>query len=115
MSLILRLIVSCVEIIHTTLKASLHDCEILIRESHIDTDVRLMTVEKFAKLLNRVCVNLVCGDIRRTDLLSKTVALLLCARSDDDFREYVRILGAFCRHYGSDATGADNHYFSHSF
>ncbi len=113
MSLILRLIVGGVEIVDATLKACLHDGQILIGESYIDTDIGLVTVEKLTELLNRVGIHLIGGDVGRTDTCCKTVAFLFRARRYDDFRENVRILGTFRCHYCADASGADDNNFSH--
>jgi hypothetical protein len=95
------------------LKASFHDSQILIRESHIDYELRFMTVHQLYKLLHRVRVDLVGHDVFSTDFLSETVTLLFGARSDDDFGEYLRILCAFVGYDCAYPTGADNKYLSH--
>ncbi len=74
-----------------------------------------MTTEKLAKLFHGIGINAVGRDVGGTESLSETVALLFRARGDDNFGKHVGVLGTLRRHHRSDATGADNHYFSHQY
>ena len=60
---VLRLIVCCVNIVYFTLKTSVHNVKILIRQSHVDTNIRLILFHKSHKLRHVVCVHLCSCDI----------------------------------------------------
>ncbi len=79
MSLIFRLIVGRVEIVDATLQAGLHDGEVLIRESHVDTNVGMMTVEEGHYFLYVVGIHLIGSDIWCADTGGQRVAFFLAA------------------------------------
>ena len=67
MSLVFGLVVGGVKIVDAAFEASLHDCEILIGERHIDYDIWLVAVEKLAELLYGVGINRVSDNIVLAD------------------------------------------------
>ena len=113
MGLVLGLVVGGVEIVDAASEARLHDGEVLIGEGHVDADVGAVGLEEAAELFHGVGVHAVGGDVGGTGALGQTVAFLLCARGDYNLGEDFRMLGALEGHYRSDASGADDYYFSH--
>ena len=79
MRLILGLIVCRVKIVHSTFKASIHDGEVLIRESHVDHKFGLMAAEKSHKIIHIVGIHAVGHDIGSADSLGDRVTLAFCA------------------------------------
>ena len=113
MGLFLGLIVGGVEIVDAAFQASLHDSEILVGERYVDADVGFVTVEELDDFLDVVGIHAVGRDVEGADFCGEPVALLLCARRDNDFREYIWILSAFVGDDSADASGSDNQNFTH--
>ena len=72
-----------------------------------------MAAEQLDEFVDIVGVHAVGGDVGGADGLGQGVALGFVARGDDDFGEHLGILGAFVRHDGADASGADDNDFCH--
>ena len=78
-SLVAWLIVGGVEVVHATFQASVHNGEVLVRESQVHHQLRLVLLQQRHQLLHIVGIHLVGSDVRRADGLSHLVALLFTA------------------------------------
>ena len=78
-SLVAWLIVGGVEVVHATFQASVHNGEVLVRESQVHHQLRLVLLQQSHQLLHIVGIHLVGSDVRRADGLSHLVAFLFTA------------------------------------
>ena len=113
--LVARLVVGSIQIVDATFQTSVHDCKVLIRQRHIDDNVRAMLLEQLHQLRHAVGIHRVGDDVRCANSLSHSVALAFCARSNHNFVENVGVLGTLVSHNSANTTATDNQYFTHSF
>ena len=113
MSLVFRLIIGRVEIVDAADETGVHDCEVLIRQRHVDDHVGFMTAEELDELVDTVGIDGVCRDIRRAYGLGDGVAFGLCARREHDFSKNFGVLGALVCDDRADPSGTDDDYFRH--
>ena len=111
MGYVARLIVGRVEVVDTAFEACVHDGQILIRESHIDDHVGVMTSEQRYELLHRISIDRIGLHVFGPDLVHNGLAFRQGARCEHDLAEHLRILSALVGHYCTDAAGADDYYF----
>ena len=117
MRLILRFVVSGVEIVAAGLETSLHDGEILVGQSQVHDQLRLEVIEEANELLHIVGIYLRGANIVAQphvgNALGNRLTLGFCAAGDHDFVEDIAIFCDFDSGHGGNAAGADDEYFSH--
>ena len=59
---VLRLVVCGIHVVNTAGEAGIHNGEILIRQSDVHDEIRLVALDKVTKLLHVVCIDLCRGD-----------------------------------------------------
>ena len=113
---VLRLVVGGIHVVDAALEAGVHDGQILIRQSDIHDDVRLVLVDERAQLVHVVRVHLCGADLgrgRAVELLLDGVALALGAGRDHNFLENVAVLAALVNDNAGNAAAADDQCSSH--
>ena len=114
-SLFLRLIISGIEIMDACLQASLHNCQVLIGQRHVDDHCRL----KFLNQCNE-CRHIVSVNFSRLDMLMAragfcvlcdVVTFFLGATGQHDFGKYFWVLRTFDRGYTANAASSNNEDF----
>ena len=110
---VLRLIVSGVEVVHATLKAGVHDSEVLVGQSHIDNDVGLVLLEESNKLGHTVGIDVVGDNVWLADGTSHGITLALRARSNHYLVENIGILCTLVGDHCANASRSNNQYFTH--
>ena len=108
MCLILRFIVSGIQVVHPALQAGLHDGEVLVREGHVNHNIRTEAIEEVNQIIYIVGIHL-CGlDIGVTDSLDNGVTFRLGTAGNHHFVEYVRVLSHFMSYDGTYTASSDN-------
>ena len=113
---VLRLVVCGVHVVDAALEARIHNGQILIRQSDIHDDVRLVLVDERAQLVHVVRVHLCGADFgrcRAVELLLDGVALALGAGRDHDLLKNVAVLAALVNDNAGNAAAADDQCSSH--
>ena len=113
---VLRLVVCGIHVVNTAGEAGIHNGEILIRQSDVHDEIRLVALDKVTKLLHVVCIDLCRGDFCFGDgrkLCGKCIALGLCAACDAQLGENFADLAAFGNGDTGYAAAADNKNFAH--
>ena len=102
-----RLVVRGVDVVHAGLQAGVHDGEVLIRQRHIDHDLRFEVVQESHQLRHIVRID-ARGLDRALQFGGDAVALRLRAAGEHDLTEDVGKLGAFVGDDAADAAGSDD-------
>ena len=105
--LILRLVVRRVKIVHATLKASIHNRQILVGKSDINYNVRLEGLHQAHKLLYAVGIHLCCLNTVATYGTRNIITLRLRTACQHNLGKGTICCNFVC-HYCSDATGTNN-------
>ncbi len=112
MSLVLRFIVGCVQIVAATGQTGLHDGEVLIWQGEVDDQFWLIVSEEGLQLLHLVGIHLSRPDVHRVaglvDGLHQRVTFLLATAGNHELSKHVGILRNLERSHRSDATGANH-------
>ena len=116
-SLILRLVVGGIHIVTTCLQASLHDGEVLIRQSQVDNQLGFVGTHKLDQLLYAISIHLsslnLCA-ILLVQHISQVNTFLFCTTGNHHLCEHITVLAYLvCSHCGYTAS-TDNKYSSHS-
>ena len=110
--LVLRLIVSRIEIATTTSQTGIHDGQVLIGQCQVDNQFGLVVVEQRLQLLHVIGIHLCRLDVHRVaflvDGVHNLVALHLAAACNHKLRKHVSVLGNFERCHRCDASGANH-------
>ncbi len=109
---IARLVVRRVHIIAARFQAGIHDRQVLIRQGHVDQQIRLHLVDERDDLRNIVGVDLADLD-RCLAQLGDLLAAFQSARGKVDMLERVAVHRAFLRDDGSGGTGTDDENIVH--
>ena len=113
MGFVFGFVIGGIEIIDTSTQTSLHNRQILIRQSKIHNDIRTETLEKSNQLFYIVGIDL-CGlDRLIPDSLHNGVAFRFRAAGYHNLCKNVGVLRHFVRGHGSYSAGTDNKDFSH--
>ena len=110
-----RLIVGRVEVVYSAFKASVHDGQVLVWESHVDNDVGAVPVEQVNKLLHAVGIHAVGGHVVFAYGTSHGITLAAGARGYYNLVEHVGVLCALVGNYCAHAASSDNQYLAHFF
>ena len=110
--LILRLIVGCVQITASASQTGVHDCQILIWQSEVDDQFRLVFVKQSLQLLHIVSIHLSCLDIQLVsgfmNVVYNLVTFRLTTTGNHKLRKHVSVLCNLKRCYCCDATSANH-------
>ena len=117
MCLVLRLVISRIKVVAATGKTGIHDCQVLIRQSEVNHEFRLVVVEEGLQLFHIVSIYLSGLDVHLVaslvDVIHDFVTLRLSATSDHKVRKHVCVLCYLERSHCCDAPGANHQYFCH--
>ena len=111
--LIKGFIVGRVEVVDTCLEASIHNMEVLIRQSYVDDQLRLEGLHQSDQLRDVVGVDGCRLDLDISNLGGDLVALALGATSEHDLGEDITVLRHLLGYYRADTAGTDNEHSSH--
>ena len=109
-----RLVVGGVHIVGFSGQTGVHQRKVLIRERHIDQQVRFVAVEQLDGFLHIVGIHLGGLDAVASNFSGNLVAFGFGAGGEHDFGEHFRHGSAFVCHHGSHAAGTDDKNFCHS-
>ena len=112
--LVTRLIVSGVEVVHSTFQTCVHDGEVLIGQCHVNHQLGLMALEQSHQFRHAVGIDFVGGDIGSSNSFSHCIAFRLVPRCDYYLVKHVGIFSALVCHNGSHTATADDDYFVHN-
>ena len=113
--LVAGFVVGRVHVVGLCGETGVHQGQILIRQRHIDQQIRLVAFQQTDGLLHIVGIDLSRLDTVAANLRGDGVAFCLRTRGQHDFSEYFRYGSAFVSHDGSDAARSDDKYSCHFF
>ena len=109
---VFRLIVCGVHIVYLGCKASIHNGQILIRQRHIDDNIRLFLFNQGNQFVNLVCIHLCGGDNGLCTLcfysFLQGITLRLGTAGNADFCKDFAVLAALVHNDTSNAACSDN-------
>ena len=112
-----RLIIRRIHIISFCLQTSVHNSQILVRQSDINNNIRFKSVNKLNKFLCVISVNprRMNFSFSSVKFSFKSVTFRFCPAGNTNFLKNIRILAAFMNNNARDAARSNNQCFSHYF